>query len=204
MTTIKTIAIVGAAGKMGCAIARSLRGKYRLLLMSRDELQLVDLICELSQSTTAAEVYALSCAREAAWEADIIIIATPCEAGREVADRIREVAVGKIVISISNPLDSAYSHLIAPEAFSAAEELQKRLPYSNVVKAFNTTSAADFMISVKDKRKVDVFIAGNNSEAVETVSKVVASAGFRPVVSGDLTMSRALEKKQFTLVRPAM
>jgi predicted dinucleotide-binding enzyme len=152
MTTIKTIAIVGASGKMGSAIARSLQGKYRLLLMSRDEAKLIDLKSELSKSTPDQEVYAVSCAREAAWEADIIIIATPYETEREVAEKIREVAVGKIVISISNPPDS---QLVTSEDFSAAEQLQRQLPYSKVVKRFNTTFAADFMTSHIDGRIVD-------------------------------------------------
>lgn len=189
---------------MGSAIARSLYGKYRLLLMSRDETKLVDLKDELTKSTTDPEVYAISCAREAAWEADIIIVATPYQAEREVAEKIREVAVGKIVISISNPHDTSYNRIVTSDDSSAAEELQKLLPYSKVVKTFNTTFAADFMTARKGGKKVDAFIAGNNSDAVETVSRVVSSAGFSPVVVGDLTMSRMLERMQLILVRLGM
>src|SRR4051812_12633162 len=109
MATKKTIAILGATGNMGSAIARALskNSRYRLLLMSRDEKKLVDLKLELEKSGT--EAYALSCVTEASWEADIIILATPYEAEKEIAQKIREVAVGKIVISISNPLNKSYS-----------------------------------------------------------------------------------------------
>ena len=127
MATIETIAIVGAAGKLGSAVARSLNGKYRLLLMSEDVEELVELKTELSKSSPDAEVHAVSCAREAAWEADIIIIATPYAAEKDVAEKIREVAVGKIVISISRPLDSFYSQLVTSEDSSAAEKLQLSL-----------------------------------------------------------------------------
>lgn len=204
MSAIKSIAIVGAVGKMGSAIARSLQGKYRLLLMSRDEKKLVDLKTELTKSTPHAEVYAVTCAKDAAWEADIIIIATPYEMEREIAEKIREVAVGKIVISISNPPDGAHNKLIASKKSSAAEELQRLLPYSKVVKTFNTTFASDFMKSIKNGKVVDAFIAGNNSDAVDTVSEVVSSAGFSPVVVGDLTMSRSLERMQLMLARLSM
>jgi predicted dinucleotide-binding enzyme len=204
MANIKTIAIVGATGKMGSAIARSLHGKYRLLLMSNDESKLLDLKSELGKSTAGAEAYSVSCAREASWEADIIIVATPYQAEREVAEKIREVAVGKIVVSISNPLDSSYSQLVTSEDSSAAEELQKLLPYSKVVKTFNTTFAADFMKPVIDGKTVDAFIAGNNSDAVETVSKVVGAAGFNPIVVGDLTLSRTLERMQLMLIQLAI
>ncbi len=198
MANIKTIAIVGAASKVGSAIARSLQGKYTLLLMSSDNAAVEDLKSELSNSS--AEVYALSCAKDAAWEADIIIVATPYSEDRKVADKIKDVAVGKIVISVSNPLDDSNNPGI-PDDSSAAEELQRLLPHSKVVKTFNTSFAAEFMTTVRDGKMVDAFIAGNNSDAVDTASRVVASAGFKPVVVGDLTMSRTLERMQLTLRR---
>lgn len=204
MANLKTIAIVGATGNMGSAIARSLHGKYRLLLMSNNESKLVELKSELDKSKPAAETYGVSCAREASWEADIIIVATPYEAEKEVAEIIREVAVGKIVVSISNPLDSSYSQLVTSEDSSAAEELQKLLPYSKVIKTFNTTFAADFMKPVIDGKTLDAFIAGNNSDALETVSEVVAAAGFNPVIVGDLTISRTLERMQSMLIQLAI
>src|SRR5690606_8377271 len=92
----------------------------------------------------------------------------------------------------------------ASENDSAGEELQRLLPYSKVVKTFNTTFAADFMTAFKNEKMIDAFIAGNNSDAVETVSKLVASAGFNPVVVGDLTMSRTLERMHLTLIRMAV
>ena len=202
MSNIKTIAIVGAAGKIGSAIARSLRGKYTLLLMSSDKSKVAELARELS--SPVSEVFALTCAKDAAWEADIIIIATPYAEDGKVAEKIKDVAVGKIVISVSNPLDDSNNNLGVSRDSSAAEELQKLLPHSKVVKTFNTAFAADFMTTVKDGRMVDAFIAGNNSDAVDAVAKMIASAGFTPVVVGDLTMSRTLERMQLTLRKMAM
>lgn len=204
MATIKTIAIVGATGNMGSAIAKSLSrsSDYRLLLMSNDQDKLVDLKLKLEKSKV--EAFAISCAREASWEADIIIVATPYEAEREVVEKIREVATGKIVISISNPLSAAYNDLVTSPDTSAAEELQKLLPNSKVVKTFNTTFAADFMSPVIDGKRADAFIAGNNGDAVETVSGIVKAAGFNPIIAGDLTVSRTLERMQLLLIQLAI
>jgi 8-hydroxy-5-deazaflavin:NADPH oxidoreductase len=201
MANIKTIAIVGATGNMGSAIAKSLasKGNYRLLLMANDQDKLVELKQKLEKS--GAEAFAISCAREASWEADIIIIATPYEAEKEVAKKIREVATGKIVISISNPLNSAYNGLVTSPDTSAAEELQKLLPNSKVVKTFNTTFAANFMTPIIDGKTADAFVAGNNGDAVATVSEVVKTAGFNPIVAGDLTVSRTLERMQLLLIQ---
>jgi predicted dinucleotide-binding enzyme len=204
MTTIKTIAIIGATGRMGSAIAKalSINSNYRLLLMSSDQNKLVALKLQLEKS--GSEVYALSCAREASWEADIIILATSYEAEKEVAEKIREVAIGKIVISISNPLNKAYSELVTSPDTSAAEELQKVLPNSKVVKTFNTTFAADFITPVIDGKTADAFIAGNNGDAVGIVSELVQSVGFNPIVVGDLTVSRTLERMQLLMIQPTI
>lgn len=202
MATIKTIAIVGATGNMGSAIAKSLskNSDYRLLLSSNDQDKLEDLKLALEES--GAEAYALSCVKEASWEADIIVVATPYEVEKEVAEKIREVAAGKIVISISNPLNKAYNGLVTSPYTSAAEELQKMLPNSKVVKTFNTTFAADFMTPVIDGKTADTFIAGNNGDAVNTVSEVVKTVGFNPIVAGDLTVSRILERMQLLIQLP--
>jgi predicted dinucleotide-binding enzyme len=203
MTTIKTIAIVGATGNMGSAIARSLakKGGYRLLLMANEPDKLTELKSELERTTPLTEVLALGCAKEATWEADIIIVATPYEAEKEVAEKIREVAIGKIVISISNPINREYNNLVTSPDTSAAEELQKLLPYSKVVKTFNTTFAADFITPLIDGKTADAFIAGNNGDAVETVSDVVKAAGFNPIIAGDLSVSRTLERMQLLLTQ---
>jgi NADPH-dependent F420 reductase len=206
MATVKTIAIVGATGNMGSAIAKSLskKGNYRLLLMSNEQDKLIDLKLQLEKSNIGTEVFTISCSREASWEADIIIIATPYEAEKEVAEKIREVATGKIVISISNPLNSAYNELVTSPDTSAAEELQKLLPNSKVVKTFNTTFAADFITPIIDGKTVDAFIAGNNGDAVEAVSEIVTAAGFNPIIAGDLSVSRTLERMQLLLIQLTM
>lgn len=202
MTTVKTIAIVGATGNMGSAITKSLsKGNYRLLLMANDQAKLEALKSELEKAESKSEIDTIGCAKEASWEADIIIVATPYGAEKEVAEKIKDVAVGKVVISISNPLNSNYNDLVTSSDTSAAEELQKMLPYSKVVKTFNTTFAANFTSPIIDGKTADAFIAGNNGDAVEMVSEIVKTAGFNPIEAGDLSVSRTLERMQLLLIQ---
>ncbi|HTN07573.1 NADPH-dependent F420 reductase [Agriterribacter sp.] len=202
MRTKQTIAVIGATGSMGWAIAKSLsKGNYRLLLFTRDKNRLKKLQKEIAVAYPGADVEPVTCSYTATWEADIIIVAVPFAAEKEVADKIREVANQKIVISIANPLNESYDGLITASDTSAAEELQKLLPNSKVIKAFNTTFAANFAQPVIDGKKVDAFIAGNDSDALETVSELVQTAGFNPVVAGDLSVSRILENMQLLLIR---
>ena len=82
----------------------------------------------------------LDCSREASWEADIIIPAVGYGAQTEVAARIKDVVIGKIVVSIANPLNETFDGLLTEPTTSAAEELAKLLPHSKIAKAFNTTT----------------------------------------------------------------
>ena len=202
MRSLKTIAIIGATGRMGRAISKKLvAGKYRLLLMANDRGKLTALKEELVHAGEKVEVELSSCAMEASWEADIILMATPYKAEKEVAEKIRQVATGKIVISISSPLDGDFNDLITPTDTSAGEELQKMLPYSKVVKTFNATLSADFEPPVMGGERVDAFVAGNSRDAVDTVSAIVKTAGFNPVFAGDLAISRTLERMQLMLIQ---
>jgi len=202
MQTKQTIAIIGATGNMGAAISKSLaKGNYRLLLRATDQDKLQDLINTIRTENSSADVEAIDCPVNACWEADIIIAAVPYSAEKEVAEKIREVANQKIVISISNPLNESFNGLVTAPDTSAAEELQTLLPHSKVVKAFNTTFASDFITPVIDGKQVDSFIAGNDEEALQTVSQLITTAGFNPIIAGALSVSRTLENMQLLLIQ---
>ena len=202
MKTKQTIAIIGATGNMGSAIAKSLsKGNYRLLLFANDQEKVLKLAGQIKSESTSADVEELACPVQASWEADIIIAAVPYQAEKEVADKIREMANQKIVISIANPLNDSFDGLVTAPDTSAAEELQKLLPNSKIVKAFNTTFAADFSSPVIDGKTADAFVAGDDEEAVQIVSELVLTAGFNPVIAGGLSVSRTLEIMQLLLIQ---
>jgi NADPH-dependent F420 reductase len=205
MQTKQTIAIIGATGNMGSAIARSIaKGPYRLLLKASKQDELDALVNDIQSKNPSAEVESAICPTEASWEADIIILAVPYEAEKNIAPQIKDVASQKIVISIANPLNQNYDGLVTAPGTSAAEELQKLLPNSKIVKAFNTTFASDFSEPVINGTQVDAFVAGNDEEALQTVSELVATAGFNPIIAGDLSVSRTLENMQLLLIQLGM
>ena len=205
MKTKQSIAVIGSTGNMGSAISGSLaKGNYRLLLFSKNLEASQSLANDINATNPLAEVEAMECSREASWEADIILLAVPFGAEAELAAKIKEVANQKIVISISNPINETYNGLLTAPNTSAAEELQKLLPNSKVVKAFNSTFAGDFTQPVIDGKQVDAFVAGNDAEAIDTVSELVRTAGFNPIVAGDLSVSRTLENMQLLLIQLTM
>jgi 8-hydroxy-5-deazaflavin:NADPH oxidoreductase len=201
MATKKTIAVIGATGDMGCAFVKALANSdYRLLLMSRDKDKVGKLSANLKQKNPAADVEVVECEKEACWEADIVLMAVPYEAEREVAEKIREVTTQKVVIDVSNPLNEKYDRLITAPGTSAAEELQKALPNSKVVKAFNTNFSTDFTPAIKESKQIKTFIAGDDQEAVQTVSEMATAIGFKPVLCGNLSASRNIEQMMLQLI----
>jgi NADPH-dependent F420 reductase len=202
MATKKTIAIIGASGNMGSAIAKSLaKGNYRLLLFANHQEKTLQLINEIKQLNPSADIDSMGCPFDASWEADIIIPAVNYKVEKEVAEKIKPVTTQKIVISISNPLNENYDGLVTASDSSAAEELQNYLPDAKVVKAFNTVFAGDFSSPVIAGKQADVFIAGNDGEALKTVGVLVADAGFNPIIAGGLSTSRTLENMTALLIR---
>ena len=205
MQTKQTIAIIGATGNMGSAISKNLsKGNYRLLLRANDRQKLEELVNEIKTANSSADIEGINCPVDASWEADIIIAAVPYEAEKDVAEKIRDVANQKIVISIANPLNETYDGLVTEPGTSAAEELQKLLPNSKVVKAFNTTFAADFSTPVIEGKKTDAFIAGNDEDAVQTVAGLVSIAGLNPINAGQLSVSGTLERMQLLMIQLGM
>ena len=196
-----TVAIIGAAGHMGSGIARNLaKAGHRILLAGPRRDQLETLLATIKAITPNADVDILDCSHEASWEADVIIPAVPHAVQEDVAARIKDVVTGKIIISIANPLNATYDGLVTGPMTSGAEELAALLPHSKVVKAFNTVFAADFAAPILDGKTVDCFIAGDDDQAVATVSQLVQDAGFNPVAAGKLPISRTLENMMVLLI----
>lgn len=202
MKTKTTIAIIGSTGSMGSAIAKSLaKGNNRLLLFGQEKEKVSALEQDIRRLNTAADVETIGCSVDASWEADIIVLAVPYAAEAEVAEKIRPYVTQKIVVSIANPMNDTFDGMVTPADSSAAQELQRLLPDALVVKAFNTTFAADFVEPVIDGKQVDAFVAGDDEQAVQTVVELVETAGFNPIVAGGLAVSHTLEHMQLLLIQ---
>ena len=124
MSTKQTIAVIGASGNRGAAISKTLaKGNNRLLLIANEKEKVENVAQYITNNTASAEVEVLECPTDASWEADLIILAVPYQAEIVIAEKIREVANQKVVISLNNSYNSSQ------------EALQNLLPNSKVVKA---------------------------------------------------------------------
>jgi hypothetical protein len=201
---MKTITVIGATGNMGSGISKNLsKGNYHLALAGSNADKVNELVKTIQSTHPVAKVEAVDLNVNVP-ESDVYILALPYKKELELAEVIKSAAKGKIVVSISNPLNETFTGMITAPDTSAAEELQKLLPESIVIKAFNTNYSSNFTTPEIDDKKVDSFIAGNNDEALQTVSELVSTTSFNQIIAGNLQTSRILENMQFLLIQLTM
>lgn len=132
--------------------------------------------------------------RDAAQDADAVVIATPYESA---ADALRAAGdlTGKVVIDITNPLTADYMGLTVGHDTSAAEQIAKAVPQAQVVKGFNTVFAQVLAAGADlgAGRKVTVFVASDSDRAKQTARALAESMGFEVMDAGGLKNARYLE-----------
>jgi predicted dinucleotide-binding enzyme len=127
----------------------------------------------------------------AAWS-EVVILAVPFGALDDVVRAAGEALAGKTVIDVTNALGPDMS-LAVGFTTSGAEELQKKLPRSRVVKAFNTVFAQHMDSGRLGDQRLSAFVAGDDAQARQTVLGLAGDIGFDPVDVGPLRLARTLE-----------
>jgi predicted dinucleotide-binding enzyme len=127
----------------------------------------------------------------AAWS-EVVILAVPFGALDDVVRAAGESLAGKTVIDVTNALGPD-KNLAVGFTTSGAEELQKKLPRSRVVKAFNTVFAQHMDSGRLGDQRLSAFVAGDDAQARQTVLGLAGDIGFDPVDVGPLRLARTLE-----------
>jgi predicted dinucleotide-binding enzyme len=187
---ISTIGLIGA-GNIGGQLARlSVASGYNVVLSnSRGPETLSELVEELGPKARAAT------AEEAAAAGDLVIVTIPLKAYQSVPVAPLE---GKIVIDTNNYYPQRDGHIaeLDDHSTTSAALLQKHLPTSRVVKAFNHIEAAKLtseaqLPGTENRRALAIF--GDNGDAKTIVASLIGGFGFDVVDGGSLTNSWRIE-----------
>ena len=181
------VTIIGL-GNMGRAIAtRALAGGHDVTLIGTETAKAQQLADELagtgSGSVKADDSPTGELVVLAVWYPSIL------EAVRQYAGDLD----GKVVVDITNPIDTSQFEPLDLDAGSSAEEVARAAPGAKVVKAFNTTFAGTLEGGEVAGQPLDVFIAGDDTDAKAKVSSLVESVSLRPIDAGPLRRARQLE-----------
>lgn len=194
------VTIIGT-GNMGRGIAtRLLAGGHEVTLLDREARRADELARELGGSVGAGVV-------GDPIEGGVVVLAVPYDAAAPLVQQYGEEFSGKVIIDITNPVDwQTFDGLVTPPESSAAEEIQKSAAEgARVVKAFNTTFAGTLVEGRVAGQPLDVYIAGDDAEARETVAQLVRDGGLVAIDAGPLRRARELERLGFlgmTLQQP--
>lgn len=111
---------------------------------------------------------------------------------------------GKVVIDTTNPLD--FSAGIPPKLSvghtdSAGEQVQRWLPNSRVVKAFNIVGSAHMFKPEFPGGPPDMFICGDDDQAKVTVTDLLQAFGWSVIDIGGIECARYLEPLAMVWIR---
>jgi predicted dinucleotide-binding enzyme len=178
-----TLGLIGA-GNIGSALARAAvaHGWDVVVSNSRGPETLADLVDELGPTARA------STPAEAAEAADLAVVTIPLGA---IPDVPVEPLAGKTVIDTNNYYVERDGHIaeLDDESTTVSELLQRHLPTSKVVKAFNHIGAVHIgehaqPAGTDDRRALA--IAGDDDDAKAAVTAFIDAIGFDVVDLGPL------------------
>jgi 8-hydroxy-5-deazaflavin:NADPH oxidoreductase len=182
------VTIIGA-GNMGRAIGtRAVAGGHEVELVDRNAEDAETLARELGESARAV-------GQDDAFGGEIVVIALYYPVTLEAVDQYGEQLAGKVVVEISNPVDTeTWDRLATSPDLSAAEEAAQRLPQGTpLVKAFNTAFANTLVPGEVAGQTLDILIAGDDEEAKQKVVQLIEDGGLRAIDFGPLHRARQLE-----------
>lgn len=96
-----TVAIIGATTPKGIYLSKVIASNSNPIILIGDDVDsLQSVVTDLKSLFTNNDIQSFECAREASWEADIIIITTSKEDIQKYSGMIKDVVIGKIIALI--------------------------------------------------------------------------------------------------------
>jgi 8-hydroxy-5-deazaflavin:NADPH oxidoreductase len=119
---------------------------------------------------------------------EVILLAIPWRRRQDLLS-VSKLLDGKIVIDAMNPYSESFEVIDLGNSTSS-EEVLKQIPNSRLIKAFNTIYYEHLRTKGNPNAPIEdrftIFVAGDDSNAKATVSKLIEDIGFAPVDTGSL------------------
>ena len=189
--TVKTIGLIGA-GHIGSQLARlAVQHGYDVVVSnSRGPETLKDLVRELGRRARAGT------SAQAAEAGDVVVVTIPL---KNIGDVPAAPLAGKIVIDTNNYYPQRDGHIreLDNEETTTSELVQRHLPASKIVKAFNHIYAAalttDGQPAGTPNRRA-LATASNDADARRVVAQLIDRFGFDVVEIGPLRESWRIQR----------
>src|SRR5471032_1175578 len=184
---MSTISIIGAGGMAAAIGGLAAKAGHTVEVINRDAAKARALAEQVGAGATTGTF-------GAAPAGDIVILAVPYAAVLDVVKHYGEALAGKLLVDITNPINSDFTGFVTPVDSFGAQEIARAAPANtDVVKAFITQFSHVLAAGPTEGHPLDVFIAGDDAQAKARVSAFIESLGLRPMDTGQLPMARTLE-----------
>ena len=186
------IGILGSGGVAQALGTGFLKLGHDVKLGSREPAKLKPWVAQAGKQASAGSL------EETARFADIAVLATlwsGTESALKLAGAPASLA-GKLVMDVTNPLiyeTGKMPRLALGHTDSGGEQVQRWLPQSKVVKAFNTVGHAHMVDPKFAGGPPDMFICGEDTSAKQVVAGFCKSFGWGVVDAGGIEGARLLE-----------
>src|SRR6202140_51064 len=181
---MSTISIIGTGGMAAAIGGLAAKAGHTVEVKSRDAAKARALAEQVGAGATTGTF-------GAAPAGDIVILAVPYSAVLDVVKQYGEELAGKLLVDITNPINSDFTDFVTPEASFGPQEIAKAPPAdADVVKAFNTQFSHVLAAGPVEGHPLDVFLAGDDAQGKARMTMSPAGAAPNvPVVAPAPTCS---------------
>jgi predicted dinucleotide-binding enzyme len=183
------IGIIGS-GRVGGTIGSLwVKAGHEVLFSSRHPEQLKEMAEKLGPRARVGTP------RDAVLFGDVVFIAVPYSAMPQVGQDLSAELAGKVVLDASNPVPGRDGDMAVPaRAKGAGLATAEYLPKARLVRAFNSYGAATFASEAhRAGERLAIPLGGDDKDALTVAARLVADAGFDPVIVGSLSRSKEFD-----------
>lgn len=188
------IAILGA-GDVGATLGRKwIKAGHAVAFGVRNPL------AERAQSLRAelGEQILVGSPEEALAESNVVLLAVPGSAVRELIATYAQLLDHKVVIDATNQIVKGKTESTkqwqGPGALNSLSTLQTHAPNAQVYRAFNNYSVEAFAEPTYQGVQADLFYCGPEGDALAHIEQLIAEVGLRPVRLGGLEQIEVVDE----------
>jgi NADPH-dependent F420 reductase len=188
------IAVLGGTGKEGSGLALRWAAADHAVTIGSRELEKAQRAAAELNATLGQDVVRGMANRDAAAQADVVVMTVPYAAHAATLESVRDVVQGKVFVDVTVPLDPQNVRRVKPPAAgSASVEAQQLLGQEvKVVAAFQNISA-EHLRSLDHEIECDVLVCGNDKDAKQQVIELAQSARIRGWDAGPIENALVVE-----------
>jgi NADPH-dependent F420 reductase len=196
-----TIAVLGGTGREGKGLAyRWAQAGYRVLIGSRSSEKAVTAASEIMEKLEGSSSVVGMTNREAAEQADMVVLTVPYAAHRETLDNVKDLLRGKLLVDTTVPLvPPKLSKVQMPAAGSAAQEAKEIVGEDVEVAAAFQNVSYKYLLG-EEYVDCDVLVTGTSKKARADAIKLVEAAGLIGWDAGPLENSVVVEGLSSVLI----